>query len=183
MAHGAIRPVVHIDRALVAALLAGRKWPRTHVGACCRSSWDGSVCHPWPCFQDKNEQGTESSGTAGDYACFSSRSASARSFSSGIGHPSSAAKGVGFGKPGRRDRRTAADNLPLPALHSDQFATPTSFGLIGPTLLFKRPDLCSRGVRPLRTLSDGARGFLPGVPSECLDTGDRHPSRPSPRGP
>jgi hypothetical protein len=44
------------------------------------------------------------------------------------------------------------------------------------------PDLCSTGVRPLRTLSDGAGGFLPGVPLECLDTGDRHLCGPSPRG-
>jgi hypothetical protein len=37
------------------------------------------------------------------------------------------------------------------------------------------PDLCTRGVRPLRTLSDGAGGFLPGVPLECLDTGKLSP--------
>jgi hypothetical protein len=43
------------------------------------------------------------------------------------------------------------------------------------------PDLCSRGVRPLRTLSEGAGGFLPGVPFECLDTGDHHLHGPSPR--
>jgi hypothetical protein len=36
------------------------------------------------------------------------------------------------------------------------------------------PDLCSRGVRPLRTLSEGTGGFLPGVPLDCLDTRDRH---------
>jgi hypothetical protein len=36
------------------------------------------------------------------------------------------------------------------------------------------PDLCSRHVRALRTLIDGAGGFLPGLPLECLDTGDRH---------
>jgi hypothetical protein len=33
------------------------------------------------------------------------------------------------------------------------------------------PGLCLRDVLPLRTLNDGARGFLPGVPLECLDTG------------
>jgi hypothetical protein len=43
------------------------------------------------------------------------------------------------------------------------------------------PDLCSRGVLPLRTLSDGAGGFLPGVPLECLYTGDHHLRGPSPR--
>src|SRR5215471_20355599 len=43
------------------------------------------------------------------------------------------------------------------------------------------PDLCSRGVRPLRILSDGAGGFLPGVPWECLDTGITFEA-PSPRG-
>src|SRR5712672_2640460 len=31
------------------------------------------------------------------------------------------------------------------------------------------PDLCSRGVRPSRSLRDGAGGFLPGVPLGCLD--------------
>jgi hypothetical protein len=41
--------------------------------------------------------------------------------------------------------------------------------------------LCSKGVRPLRTLSDGAGGFLPGVLFECLDTGDHHLRGPSPR--
>jgi hypothetical protein len=30
------------------------------------------------------------------------------------------------------------------------------------------PDLCSRGVRPSRSLTDGAGGFLPGVPLGCL---------------
>jgi hypothetical protein len=32
----------------------------------------------------------------------------------------------------------------------------------------------SRGGRTLRTSSDGAGGFLPGGPFECLDTGDHH---------
>jgi hypothetical protein len=34
------------------------------------------------------------------------------------------------------------------------------------------PDLCSSGILPLRTLSDGAGGLLPAVPLESLDTGN-----------
>jgi hypothetical protein len=44
-----------------------------------------------------------------------------------------------------------------PAPHRDRFAMPTGFGLIG-----RR----SRDDQPLRTLSDGAGGFLPRVPLE-----------------
>jgi hypothetical protein len=75
--------------------------------------------------------------------------------------------------------------LTPPAPHLDRFATPTSFRLIGPTLrrLFKRlgTDICSRGVRPLRTLSDGLAASCR-VPLECVDIGDRHLRGPSPRG-
>jgi hypothetical protein len=72
--------------------------------------------------------------------------------------------------PGRR-MRIESGILRPPTPHRDRFATPTSFGLIArPTLRrrFKRlaPDLCSGGVRPLRILSDGAGGFLPGAPLE-----------------
>jgi hypothetical protein len=63
--------------------------------------------------------------------------------------------------------------LPPPAPHLDRFATPTSFGLIGPTLcrLFKR--LGARSLLQRRPappdLERGAGRLLPGIPSECLD--------------
>jgi hypothetical protein len=87
--------------------------------------------------------------------------------------PSCPARGKGIPHSRRHRRGEPAVKwgiLPPPAPHWDRFTAPTSVVLIGPTLrrLFKRlgADLCSRGVRLLRTLSDGAGGFLPGVPFE-----------------
>jgi hypothetical protein len=45
------------------------------------------------------------------------------------------------------------------------------------------PDLCSRGVRPSRSLRDGAGGLLPGVLLGCLDMGEPGSRlRPRPSG-
>jgi hypothetical protein len=58
---GIVRPVIHLDRALVPAVLAGHEQAPDRDGACRRASSGGLVPHPSPCRQAKNTRGTESS--------------------------------------------------------------------------------------------------------------------------
>jgi hypothetical protein len=64
--------------------------------------------------------------------------------------------------------------LSLPTTHRSALGTPTgSTSLVSLRTVCAglTPALCPRGVQLLRTLSDGAGGFLPGVPLESSDTG------------
>lgn len=72
-----------------------------------------------------------------------------------------------------RPRRAGADFGRRPvSVSSIPRCTDGSSGLV--------PDLCSRGVRPILTLTDGAGGLLPGVPLDLGCLGMTHQKRVGP---
>jgi hypothetical protein len=66
------------------------------------------------------------------------------------------------------------------ATRRSRFGALTSFNLLAGDSSGLLPDLCSRGVRAKRSLTEGAGGFLPGVPVGCCCLGMWTGLRPRP---